>query len=188
MTDFLSDASRILASPDDPPANLQRLARAAVPGLADFCLIFLRDGPEIRCAATAHATAEGASVLRRLITVYRITPDDPLSTVALVMRLGRPQLRSAIAIETQARASRAGVLTLHRQLGCRSALVVPIGAAPRVLGALSFCYSTSAREYSARDVRPAQRVAALVERYLRGRGAAPPPLVSRRQVRLRARV
>lgn len=185
MTDFLSDASRILASPDDPSASLQRLARAAVPGLADFCLIFLRDGPEIRCAAIAHATPEGASVLRRLITVYRITPDDPLSTVALAMRLGRPQLRSAIAIETQARVSRAEVLTLHRQLGCRSALVVPIGAAPRVLGALSFCYSTSAREYSARDVRPARRVAALVERYLRG--AAPPLPVGRRQVRLRAR-
>jgi hypothetical protein len=188
MSQFLSEASQILAAPRDPATSLQQLARAAVPALADFCLIFLRDGADIRCAASAHVTTQGASLLRRLLSVYRITEDDPFSTVALAIRTSRPQLRSAIALEAQARAARAAVLTLHRRLGCRSALVVPVGVMPHARGALSLCYSTSAREYSTQDVAPARHVAALIERFLREHADAPPPPMGRRQVRLRARV
>ena len=186
MNQFPSDAVRILASPGHPDASLRRLARAVVPSLADFCLIFLRDGPHVRCAASAHVSREGRDLLRRLNRVYRITTDDPVSTVALAIRLGRPQLRSGIASERHGTAPRPQVPTLHQRLGCRSALVVPVGAPPLVLGALSLCYSTSARRYAPHDVAAARRIAALIEAFLRERAASTPPV--RRQVRLRARV
>ncbi len=186
MSEFLSDAARILAPPGDPPAALQRLARAAVPAFADFCLIFLLDRSGIRCVASAHATREGVGLLRRLNRVYRITIDNPVSTVALALRTGRPQLRSDIASENHRPASGPEVCALHQQLGCRSAVVVPIGAPPRVLGAISLSYSLSARQYAAQNIETGRHVAALVERFLRDH-AAPPHAMGRRQVRLRAR-
>lgn len=187
MSQFLSHAARILAPSGDSPEALQRLAHAAVPEFADFSLIFLLDRSGIRCVASAHATREGASLLRRLNRVYRITIDNPVSTVALALRTGRPQLRSEIALERYRSAAGPQVFALHQRLGCRSALVVPIGAAPRVLGAMSFCCSLSARRYAAQDIATGRRVAALVERFLRDHAASAPDN-GRRQVRLRARV
>lgn len=191
MNQFLSEAGRMLASAENATTTLQRVARAAVPDVADFCLIFLARSGELPCVASAHATADGDRLLRRLIRVYRITADDPVSTVAGVVRTGRPKLRSSIAEEAAALGADVRVVTLHRRLGARSALVVPIGSGRDVLGAISLSFAESGRHYTAQHVPGAERLAALVKAFLQKPTRADErrvPFVPRRPIRLRARL
>jgi hypothetical protein len=167
---------------------LQALARTAVPAIGDFCLIFLLDGRALRCAAGAHVSAGGDALLRSFARAYRITIDDPVSTVARAVRTGRPQLRNRIAREDPVPAAVCHVHALHHRLACCSAVVVPIGAASRVRGAVSLCYSTSRRQHAPHDIPAARRIAAVVEQALRQRDAAAPFPIVHRPARLRARV
>lgn len=167
---------------------LRALARTAVPAIGDFCLIFLRDGRALRCAAGAHVAAGGDALLRSFARTYRITIDDPMSTVARAMRTGRPQLRTRIAREDHAPAAACPVHALHSRLACCSAVVVPIGAGPRVRGAVSLCYSTSGRQHAPQDIAAARHIAAAAEQALRQRAAVVPFPAVRRPVRPRARV
>lgn len=163
MNQFQSDAFRIAALPRDTPVYLEGVARATVPVLADFCLVYLLDGEQLRCVASAHATRAGDRLLRALQKVYKITRDDRDSTVAQVVRLGRPSLRAEIRPEYQAPDRRmtqlARVFDIHRQLAARSALVVPIEGRSGVLGAAAFSYAQSGRHYKPADVPIAERVA-----------------------------
>jgi GAF domain-containing protein len=189
MQQLMLDAERIVASVRSIPAALKNIARAVVPRAADFCLIFLVRGTAVRCVAAAHSTPEGQRLLRSFIRAYAITITDPVSTVAQVVRTGRPRLRAEIHTEGLSRFKPQPVLALLHRLGPRSALVVPIGAAPRVLGAISLSFAGSGRKYTAQDVASAMRLAGFTERMIAKRvGVAaglPPP--ARRQLRLRAR-
>jgi GAF domain-containing protein len=148
MNQFLSDASRI--------------ARSTVPVLADFCLVYLLQGDSLRCVAFAHRSRAGHRLLQALTRIYRITRDDPDSTVAQVVRLGRPSLRAIIVRDTvgdthERVAPR--VAALHRRLGVRSALAVPLRGPAGVIGALALSYTESGRRYSPADVARATRIA-----------------------------
>jgi GAF domain-containing protein len=163
MNHFLSDVVRIADLARDTPQYLERLSRAAVPALADFCLVYLVDGGQLRCVASAHATRAGDRLLRALNKVYKITRDDRESTVAQVVRLRRPSLRAEIRPEHQTPdrlvARLARVFDIHRQLAARSALVVPIEGRAGVLGAVAFSYAQSRRHYKPADLPMAERVA-----------------------------
>ncbi len=190
-TEILSDAEHVLAATGNVETGLRRVARAVVPRLADFCLIFLVKGADVECRASAHVTREGDRLLRDLNRVYKITRTDPLSTVAQVVRTGRAKLRADITAETEVVQPDLRVLALHRRLGVRSALVVPIGSAPDVLGAISLLCSDSGRHYTTQDLPVARRLAAAIAAAVRrgARVAAPPvALGPRRFLRLRARV
>src|SRR5258706_16163561 len=76
--------------------TLQQIAHSAVPALADFVVVFVVAGRSIIGVASAHASPGGARVLRALQRVYRIRRDDLDSTVAQVVRTGRPSLRRGI--------------------------------------------------------------------------------------------
>jgi GAF domain-containing protein len=166
MNQFRSDAVRIADLPRDTPQYLERVARAAVPALADFCLVYLLDGGQLRCVASAHATRAGDRLLRELHKVYKITRDDRESTVAQVVRLRRPSLRAEIRPEYQSSdesvTELARVLDIHRQLAVRSALVVPIEGRSGVLGAVAFSYAQSGRHYRPADLPVAERVVSQV--------------------------
>ena len=69
---------------------LRRLARGAIPALADFCLIYLATGSHIFCVASAHATSDGTRLVRALARAYHVRRTDRGSTVAEVVRLARP--------------------------------------------------------------------------------------------------
>src|SRR5688572_9538183 len=63
MNQFLSAAPRHATSPRDTTGYLEHVARAAVPAFADFCLVYLLDGEQLRCVASAHATRAGDRLL-----------------------------------------------------------------------------------------------------------------------------
>src|SRR5918911_4792720 len=100
--------------------NIRQIARHAVPALADFVVVFIVAGRSIVGIASAHATPAGDKLLRSLQRVYRIRRDDLQSTVAQVVRTGRPSLRRTIASEAARGAAPGSVADLHRRLACRS--------------------------------------------------------------------
>jgi GAF domain-containing protein len=159
MNQFPSEVTRRLDGDGTFHRMLERIARRAVPAIGDFCLIYLLEHGHLRCAASAHVTREGERLLRALNRIYRLTPDDPLSTVARAVRTGRSQLRTEIP-ETQGRFAheRPRVVEIHRRLAARSAIVVPIRADREIMGALTLSYSESGRAYSSRDLRPVERI------------------------------
>jgi GAF domain-containing protein len=132
-----------------------------VPALADFGLVYLVDGDRLRCATFAHATRLGRNVLRTLKHAYLLRREDRDSTVAQVVRIGRPALR--LHIRPEQRPLKAGrsarVFELHRRLAARSALVVPIHGRDGVLGALALAYADSMRTYTPDDIPIVEHVA-----------------------------
>ena len=139
-----------------------RIAREALPGLADFCLVHVVTGRSIRCVAGAHSNAGGRRHMRALMETHRIRPDDPDSTVAYVVRSRRVTLRRKIRPDEPEPTRSGGVAELHRRLAPTSALVVPIVCDGAVFGALSLCYSHSGRSHSARQRAPAEGLAARI--------------------------
>src|ERR1041385_6320150 len=125
--------------------SMQQIAQRAVPALADFAVVFIVAGRSIVGIASAHVNANGQRLLRSLRRVYRINRDDLHSTVAQVVRTGRPSLRRTIFHERTSDAPRGSVADLHRRLGCRSALVLPIHVGHTVTGAVTLCYAAAGR-------------------------------------------
>jgi len=149
--------------------EIQQMARRAIPALADFAVVFVVAGRSIVGIASAHATPAGDRLLRALQRVYRIRREDLRSTVAQVVRTGRPSLRRTI-LQDKTSVARGSVADLHRRLACRSALVLPIRVGGTVTGAVTLCYAESGRTYAPGDVAGAHRHARAIERTV-----LPPP-------------
>jgi hypothetical protein len=158
---------------------MQEITRHCVPALADFAMVFMVAGRSIVGVASAHATPAGDRLLRALRRIYRIPRDDLRSTVAQVIRTGRPALRKSIQLDWQP-ARRGSVADLHQRLACRSALVSPISIGPSVAGAVTLCYAGSGRAYTSADLAGAERVARAIARTI------PLPLPHAATPRLRA--
>ena len=157
---MIAEASRFVAALRTKSWFLDEALHGCVPALADFGLVYLVEGDRLRCAAFAHATPTGRHLLRTLKHVYKLRRDDRDSTVAQVVRIGRPALRVLIRREERPPTATSGrVFDLHRRLAARSALVVPIHGRDGVLGAMALAYSASAREYTTDDVPVVEHIA-----------------------------
>ena len=157
--------------------SIQEIARRAVPAVADFVIVFMVTGRSIVGVASAHVSPAGNRLLRVLRQIYRIRRDDLRSTVAQVIRTGRPSLRRSIQYDDQP-ARRGSVADLHRRLACRSVLVIPMVIGREVAGAVTLCYAGSGRTYAPADLAGARRVAREIARtiLLPVPHAAPPRL------------
>ena len=140
---FLADASTLLAASLDVDTTLQSIAGLAVPRIADWCSISLReeDG-SIRTVAVAHKDPAKIAWARRLQERYPTDPDAPQGAPA-VIRTGVPELVPDIPDELLVEALRdmPELLEPLRELGLRSSLIVPLVARDRVIGALSLITS-----------------------------------------------
>jgi serine phosphatase RsbU (regulator of sigma subunit) len=158
---FLAEAGQALASSLDYEETLQRVAQLVVPGLADWCAIELPDERgELQQVALAHVDPSRVDEARAMRARYPPEPDAPLGTPA-VTRTGEAQLMAEIPDELLAEAARdAEHLAAIRALGLRSAMVVPMRAGGRTLGAMTFVFADSGRRYTERDLVFAQELAA----------------------------
>jgi PAS domain S-box-containing protein len=140
---FLADASTLLAASLDVDTTLQSIAGLAVPRIADWCSISLReqDG-SIRTVAVAHKDPAKIAWARELQERYPTDPDAPQGAPA-VIRSGVPELVPDIPDELLVEALRdtPELLEPLRELGLRSSLIVPLVARDRVIGALSLVTS-----------------------------------------------
>ena len=151
---FLAEASTLLASSLNYVDTLSRIAELAVPRLADWCTVdMVADDGSIRRLATAHADPDKARWAWELGRRYPIEPDGDAG-VPLVLRTGEPHFLPQIPEELLAAAAerRPGLAETLRELGLNSAMIVPIAARGRTLGAISFIWAESGRRYSAADL------------------------------------
>lgn len=158
--EYLAEASRSLSASLNYRRTLTKLARLAVPKLADWCLVdMVEEDGSIALLAVAHVDPDRARLARRLRRRY---PPDPRATVGAVkvIRTGRSELRPEITDEMLVGAARNEEhLRLMRELSLRSSMVVPLAARGRVLGAITMVSAESGRRYDEEQLRYAEDLA-----------------------------
>jgi PAS domain S-box-containing protein len=156
---FLAEVSAILAASLEYRATLARLARMAVPFLADACIVDIaeEDGRATRLeVALADPAKHG--VAARLKTFSPGTASS--RPESRVLRSGEPvivpEMRPA---ELEDQAPEEDYRQAMEALGPRSLMVVPIVARGRTLGALTFIITESERRFGRSDLGLAEDVA-----------------------------
>lgn len=153
---FLADASVELASSLDPTEILSRIARLAVPDLAEWCAVQLvRDG-ELGTVAVAHVDPAKVAWAWELERRYPPDPDAP-GGAHRVLRTGVAELYEDIPDELlMAGARDEEHLRLSRELHLRSALIVPLAARGRILGVITMIRGEADRRFGPADLALAE--------------------------------
>jgi PAS domain S-box-containing protein len=157
---FLAEASRVLATTLDPGGAIKLLARIVVPRLADWCIVHLVDeSGNIVPAEVAHRDPERTRLAWSIASRWPGRPEEQQGVrgvvasgeALLVSRIDRELLTSRTRDPNHLRALES--LDLH------SAVIVPLQARGRVLGALSLISAESQRIYADADVKLTQDIA-----------------------------
>ncbi|HEX2724111.1 MAG TPA: ATP-binding protein, partial [Gemmatimonadaceae bacterium] len=165
---YLDRATELLASSADYEATLKAVAQLIVPQFADWCAISVMgdDGEPVQ-VAVAHTDPEKVKWAHELNRRY--PPDPKAGTGVLeVIRTGKPELYPEVPDELLvARAVDDEHLRISRELGIKSAMIVPLSNADRTLGAITIVSAESGRRYGEADlefvVELARRSALAVE-------------------------
>jgi PAS domain S-box-containing protein len=176
---FLAESSRLLAGSLDYESTLATIAKLAVPGVADWCGVDLAGERrfEVQRVAVEHVDPDKVALAKELAERY---PAEPRADRGLhqVLATGESQLWPHIPDELIVDAAvDEEHLRMIRALGVASAMVVPMRAHDRVLGAITFVSAESGRTFTPADLRLAEdlalRAAAAVEnaRLYRARSA-----------------
>jgi serine phosphatase RsbU (regulator of sigma subunit)/anti-sigma regulatory factor (Ser/Thr protein kinase) len=136
---FLAEGSKVLAGSLDYEATLRTISALVVPELADLCSVDVAaPGGQIRNVATTRADDDGEPEGAR----GGRPPGFAADGIAEVLKTGRPQLYPAVAAP-----------------GVTSAMVVPLTARGRTLGALTLATNGSRRTFDADDLALAEELA-----------------------------
>jgi signal transduction histidine kinase len=155
---FLADASVRLSSLDYEK-NLEVIARLMVPQFADWCVVDLIESGELRRLAVAHADPAKEEFAHELHRRYPPRRDEP-GGFWHVINSGEPLLFSHIEDDMLQRAARdEDHLLILRDLGLRSAMLVPLRRSQEVLGVLTLVVAGGERRFDAEDLEFAQEVA-----------------------------
>ncbi len=150
---LLIEAGAVLASSLDLTTTMSQVARLTVPQLADLCVIDLRDEDgSIKDVAVASVQEGLARELEALRASYPLDPRGE-HPVAQVIRNGEPVLlakMSSTQLSSFAQGSEHARFMIEH--GYRSAVVAPLLARERTLGALSVLRLGTGRPYDAEDM------------------------------------
>jgi signal transduction histidine kinase/PAS domain-containing protein len=157
---YLARASEVLASSLDYETTLERLAQILVPQLADWSSVHIVDDDgTVRQLAVAHVDPEKTAWAREINRRYPPRMDAPTG-MPNVLRTGQPEVYSDITDDMLvAGAVDEDHLRLSRQIGLKSALIVPLLASDRPIGALTLVSAESGRRYTDRDLPLATELA-----------------------------
>ena len=157
---FLAEASSVLAQSLDFHQTLTTVAQLAVPKLADWCGVSIKeeDGT-VNQLALAHVDPAKVELAKSLERKYPPDPDAPTG-VYEVLRTGKPQLFPDVSDEMIRAAARDEEhLRILRELNLRSGMVVPMIARGRTVGAITFATGESGRRYDEHDIELAEDLA-----------------------------
>jgi PAS domain S-box-containing protein len=158
---FLAEAGPLLSSVvTDYEETLSRVAELAVPRLADWCSIDLRqaDG-SIKTIKVAHVDPEKVRLAEELGRRFPPDPNAPTG-VPNVLRTGRSEIYQDISDEVLEVATvDPEQAEMARSLQLRSAIIVPLMARGKVLGAITMVFAESGRTYRAEDLALAEDLA-----------------------------
>lgn len=156
---FLYEASAMLASSLDYETTLQTIAQLAVPHFADWCAIdILNDDDRLERLAIAHFDAEKVEWARKINAKYPAKASATRGTYQ-VARTGEPEFYPSITDEMLIEsAHNEEHLEMMRQIGFRSAMIVPLKTRENILGVITFVNSDS-ESHSAEDLKIAEDLA-----------------------------
>jgi signal transduction histidine kinase len=157
---FLAEASTVLASSLDYHTNLMTVAKLAVNRLADWCAVDVVDDQNgFHRVALVHrdpARSEWAREFQKKFSANNAAPHG----VAHVMRTGKSKIYTDIPDSMLiALAQDAEHFKILQELGLASAMVVPLIARERTLGAMTFASENPARRYTESDLNFAEDLA-----------------------------
>jgi len=156
---FLAEAGALLAESLELDEVLSRLARATVRYLADWCEFDLVEGQRVRRVAGAHAVAAKQPLLEQLGRLYPPQLDSSRLT-ARVLRTGEPILIERVTDSVlRSTCVDAEHERLVRELGTKTAMVVPLRARGRHLGTFTLASATRELPYGESDLRLAEDLA-----------------------------
>lgn len=150
---FLGEATTLLTSSLDYQTTLETLAQLAVPQLADWCSIdILDENQTIRRLAVVHQDPSKVDWAYKLQERYPPDPHEPYG-LPNVLRTGQAELYSEVPDSLLVQVARdAEHLEILRKIGFTSAMVVPLVARSRTLGAITFTSAESGRHYGQADL------------------------------------
>jgi PAS domain S-box-containing protein len=156
---FMAKISSVLASSMDYEETLQRVARLAVPQLADWCAVDLLDERgEIRHVAVHHADPAQLALAEQLHRTYRTGLDEPTG-VAEVIRSGQARIFTEIQTDELAAYARDPQhLEMLSAIHPRAVVIVPMAGATRTIGAITLVSAESERRLSHSDLALAVRL------------------------------
>ncbi len=136
---FLAEAQSVLSSSLDFAVTLRNLAELAVPQLADWCSIdTVRADGTLERLALVHVDPAKQRLAREIESKYPNIPDPERGALKAVLT-GESQLIREIPPEMITEAAQSDEhARMMRQLGLRSAMVVPLLGHDRALGAITF--------------------------------------------------
>jgi len=158
--EYLARAGELLAASLNPTATLHEVARLAVPELADWAFVeLLQPNGAITREVIVHRDPERERWARALADRYPVDPDAPYGS-ARVIRTGEAELMADVTDELlRSAALDEEQLELLRQVGFRSAMLVPMRARGRVLGDIALASAESGRRFDEDDLATAQELA-----------------------------
>jgi GAF domain-containing protein/anti-sigma regulatory factor (Ser/Thr protein kinase) len=149
---FLADASFALSGSLDYRETLSAVARLVVPRLADWCVIQVLERGELTNVALAHFDPAKLRWAEQMSGRYPTDMNSPTGAPN-VIRTARSELYAEIPDELLiAAAVDEDHLQLIRELGMKSALVVPLAGRMGTFGAITLIHAESGRRYSESDI------------------------------------
>jgi PAS domain S-box-containing protein len=158
---FLVEASAILGASLDYETTLQSVARLSVPFVADWCIVYVVDADDtaIQPLAVMHANAAQVALVWELERRENQHP-HALTGVPRAIRTGQSELYENIPDAADATTTGdAERFRVARQLNLKSAMIVPLVARGRTLGAITFATAESGRHYGRADLAFAEDLA-----------------------------
>lgn len=159
-TQLLIDASTALSALADFESAMQKVARLAVPFLADQCTVYMiGENGQIQCVAAVHVNSEKESLLLQILEEYPIDWNSK-TTITRVLHSGRAELMAEVTeevIDDSARDARQR--DLIQQLSPQSHLCVPLMIREQPCGVLAFTITESDRQYTPGDLSVAEDLA-----------------------------
>src|SRR5262249_1260142 len=157
---FLAEASTVLTSSLDYHTNLMTVAKLAVNRLADWCAVDVMDESEgFHRVALVHRDPQRSEWAREFQKKFSTNTAAPHG-VAHVMRTGKAKIYTDIPDSMLiALAQDAEHFKILQELGLASAMVVPLIARGRTLGAITFASENPARRYAESDLHFAEELA-----------------------------
>ncbi|MBW3598485.1 MAG: response regulator [Planctomycetes bacterium] len=161
ITRLLAEAGSLLSNTLDIERTLEGVAQLLVPTLGDWCAIdLMRDGRRLEHVAVVHSDPEKVALAEELRRRYPPDLGAPRG-LAKVIRTGDPELYADVSEDLlQQSAQDEEHFRILRELGLRSALVVPLTARERTLGAITLISAESQRRYHERDLAVVRELAA----------------------------
>jgi PAS domain S-box-containing protein len=156
---FLAQATKELVSSLDYQATLSRIARMAVPQLADWCAVdILEPDGSLKLLAIAHADPSKVEWAREFRRAFPIDMTAPTG-LPRVIRTGKSELYPSIDSALLEGSLDEEQLEVIRELQLSSVMLLPLRARGRTLGTISFVFAESRRSYGEADLVLAEDLA-----------------------------